>query len=416
MNKKFYPLRWCCTVILFGIVVFSCGTIEPQQALGTGSAVISVSIHKPAGMAKSVATAADSLVITVSGSGMSPLRSAYLIDSLANQTQTISGIPTGAIRYIQAFTKNKQGDTIHVPAALATTISAGAVASVALVLMPRLGSIYVSLSSVPTAVDSVYASFTVGTTVYSTKVKRDTKSFLAIDNIPYNTTGTLTVAGLTAANDTVGAAWHKTGFAFTNVYTTFEATFKNDGKVALSVNINQGGVTLIHGVYDTTLDSIGNEQGPIIISEIMYYADSDSDFIELFNPTTVSFSDSLIIDVDGDIQKLGIVTVAAHSFLIVANKTPSWTYAPASLLSAPFKLAYNSGSLFVKRSGNRIMDFVSYMTTSTNALEWPAKNDNVSIVLDSLVANPEYNNYGRHWKIATSLIPNSTTMYGTPGH
>lgn len=65
------------------------------------------------------------------------------------------------------------------------------------------------------------------------------------------------------------------------------------------------------------------------------------------------------------------------------------------------------------------MDWVAFAGGS-NDQEWPnlgtAKK---SIVLDSLSADPAYNNYGRNWSAAQTLISQlfpgtSTGQYGTP--
>ncbi|HMD69017.1 MAG TPA: hypothetical protein VKF42_09090, partial [Chitinivibrionales bacterium] len=56
----------------------------------------------------------------------------------------------------------------------------------------------------------------------------------------------------------------------------------------------------------------------------------------------------------------------------------------------------------------------------SNTQEWPnLGTGKKSIILDTLTADPTYNNYGRNWKAAQTLIsqlfPSAATLqYGTP--
>ena len=100
---------------------------------------------------------------------------------------------------------------------------------------------------------------------------------MCLDKIPYDTTGTLSIVGYNTLNDTV-AFWEMENFTFTNTNTTIQASFISVGKIVIQVTIHMPGVTIIIGIMDTT-DSIGDENGGLTITEIMYAA-NDSEYIE----------------------------------------------------------------------------------------------------------------------------------------
>jgi hypothetical protein len=151
----------------------------------------------------------------------------------------------------------------------------------------------------------------------------------------------------------------------------------------------------------------------------MYNA-NDSEYVEIYNPAESVYADSLILELDGVVRSLGIVSIQPKGFFVVGRRSLPWADTYPSLSSA---LDLSSGgnwiSLRSRAGGDTVMDWVAFCGGS-NSQEWPnlgtAKK---SIVLDSLIADPAYNNYGRNWTNAQTLISQlypsvSTGQYGTP--
>jgi hypothetical protein len=60
-----------------------------------------------------------------------------------------------------------------------------------------------------------------------------------------------------------------------------------------------------------------------------------------------------------------------------------------------------------------VMDQVSFQG-GTNKQEWPAVSGKKSIVLDSLVFDPTYNNFGKNWLAAQTAINQVNASYSSP--
>jgi hypothetical protein len=411
-------------VLLFCVVHFfcSCGRhpsgIEPRPM---ASLKVSARLVAPASLAKGLRvsqTTWDSLIVEVSAADMKTSRKAFRMDRQDGMVGVaLQDIPSGDNRYVEVWTVDAAGDIIHGKSGTAKTFKPNEVVTVELVLQPVCGSIYISLYDYPTVVDSVIAVFEImenATLVRSIRAaeKKSTRNFLALDKIPYGARGVLTVAGIGAGGDTV-AVWRKKNFEFTGQNLSLEASFVDVGQISLNVMLAKPGVTVISGKMSLT-DSLGKEQGPLVITEIMYYGSNDSDYIEIYNPSAVAFDDTLKIDHEGTIRSLGKIAVPSGSYLIVANKAPSWNCGvPVATVS--LALSSTGNMIALKSSGGRLMDYVLYATSSSEGLEWPARAAARSIELDSLPAGPEYNNFGGHWKTAKSPIGGSTTHWGSPG-
>jgi hypothetical protein len=150
------------------------------------------------------------------------------------------------------------------------------------------------------------------------------------------------------------------------------------------------------------------------------YAANDSEYIEIYNPLNTAFNDSLIVEIDGTCRSFGIVGIAPKSFFVIGRQNLPWADTYHSVSSAlDLSSTGNWLSLRSKASGDTVLDWVAF-TGGSNAQEWPnfgsAKK---SIVLDSLIPDPAYNNYGRNWAAAQTQIKQlftsvSTEQYGTP--
>jgi hypothetical protein len=161
------------------------------------------------------------------------------------------------------------------------------------------------------------------------------------------------------------------------------------------------------------------ETGRLIISEIMYNA-NDSEYAEIYNPSGYTYADSLILEIDGICRPLGVVTIQAKEFFIIGRRSLPWADVyPSSSSALDLSSGGNWICLRAKAGTDTVMDWVAFCGGS-NSQEWPnlgtAKK---SIILDSCTADPLYNNYGRNWTTAQTIISQSypsvsTAQYGTP--
>jgi hypothetical protein len=346
---------------------------------------------------------------------MDTIRDTFAVDMQnAFHSFTIEKISAGKNRLVEAYTIDTAGDTIHGKASYTVTIEQGQTAKVPLTLNPVKGSLYLQLTSIPALVDSVLFSFVSKDKIWAVKQKKSTKMALTLDKIPYNTIGTLSIVGYGIANDTI-ASWIKEAFEFKNANTTVQVSFVNSGKIIMEVSIIIPGVTTFIGIMNPD-DSLGDEKGRLIVSEIMYAAD-DSEYVEIYNPDSNSFTDTIILYKDNDTYRFFYVTIPAYSFYVIGRDSSlpwadAWPPAKTAL-----DLSSASGNWITLRAkDSSIMDMVPFLS-GNNSQGWPyITGGKKSIVLDSLVADPEYNNYGRHWVAAKSFIdPAITQQLGTPG-
>ena len=100
---------------------------------------------------------------------------------------------------------------------------------------------------------------------------------------------------------------------------------------------------------------------------------------------------------------------------MIGRRQLPWADTFSTVLSA-LDLSSTSGNWIAVRTKTRkLIDWVAF-AAGTNNQSWPRISGKVSIVLDSLVADPRYNNYGMNWRAATTPIDLSrTAQLGTPG-
>jgi hypothetical protein len=349
----------------------------------------------------------------VSGPDMASLRYAVKFDPLQSASlDTIEGISEGENRLVEAWTCTKTGYKIHYGSSIVANVAAGEVIPVALQLRPVRGSIYINLANVPANVDSVFAAFHFGTDSLAAKDKRAAIMYLSIDNIPDSTQGTLIIRG----TDSVGAAIYSDSMSFvfyTSQNVTMQAQFlaKPSG-LCLDISVQLSGVTVVSGqMGPATIDE--NENGRLVISEILYYSDGDSDYIEIHNPSSAAFSeDSLILEIINTSSTsrciLRNVMIPAGGFFVVGD-----TDAPSEWVDTVFAMDLTTTGRWIvlKAKDGSVMDWVSY---TNNDQEWPAGVKYHSIETDSLYANSVDNNYGRNWHTAQTMIDGSN-CYGSAG-
>jgi hypothetical protein len=131
-----------------------------------GSLEIWASVTKPqdqnvlAKTAKDLATTWDSLVVRISAGDMDTLLSVTRFSPQdAYLTVVLDNVPAGRQRIVEVFTKTKSNLVIHVSASQTVDISAAEKKVLDFKLVPQYGSIYVDLTSIPTNVKLVCATF-----------------------------------------------------------------------------------------------------------------------------------------------------------------------------------------------------------------------------------------------------------------
>jgi len=394
---------------------FFCGTIpSDSENFSTGTVDLRIWINKPPKLESHFReTTWDHLIVQISAPDMATMLDTFDVTMEKSfYSFFIENVPAGENRLVESWTIDSEGDIIHGRDSAVIDMEPTQTTPVTSEVHPIKGSLYVVLTGFPAEVDSVLFSFTTSDTAWSVKDKKTTKLTLTIDKVPFGSTGTLSIVGYTVTKDTV-ASWIKEGFIFTTSNTTIEASFINVGKIDLSVHITIPGVTIIIGIMNTT-DSLEDEKGGLLISEVMYSA-NDSEYIELYNPTGSVFSDTIIIQIDNGTYRFFGITIQPNDFYVIGRDSLPWsdTFHPTQ---SALNLSSTTGNWITLRAkDSSLIDLVVFQPGSNNQ-GWPKISGKKSIVLDSLPNDPEYNNYGRNWIPAESYIDQAVTQQqGTPG-
>jgi len=421
MYRRIHNVNVLSGALLLGVLIVACGKSPTDSEVTVSSGRLAVraqvaatALAKTAGVME---TAADSLIVEVSASDMKTVRSSLVIENgTPVLIDTLSGIPAGNDRVVTIWTVDKNGAVLHRDSAGSHTVQIlpNATAQIFAKLKATAGSIYLQIANVPDTVDSVVAVFTSsdGSGVWSTKVKRSVKVFIAIDNIPDSTRGILKVSGVDSLNDTVYQASTELLFSIANPSVVNLEFHTLPGLIDLGITIEQAPATLVSsnmGAYSG--DRV--ESGELLISEIMY-ASNDSEYVEIFNPgaTPVVF-DTLLIDVDGVCKSVANVTVQSMGYYTIGRRALPWTLVAMSPVSF-LDLSQNGNWITLRNKNKQMIDRVAFVGI-TNALEWPNVTGKKSIILNSGALSASANNIGRNWSEATVLISGSTTQFGTPG-
>ena len=415
--------QWMTAAAISAAVLFSSCANNPTglNKTKTGSVEIWASLLKPAAqnvLAKtqaSQATTWDSLVVRVSAIDMDTMLMTFKFNSLDPYiSASMENLPAGKNRCIEVFTKTKNNVIIHVSASQTINISSSEKKALDFRLVPVKGSIYIDLSNIPTSVKRICAAFG----GISSCEDRSTKLFISIDNIPDKTSDSLIMEG----TDTTGTIVYRSSlwlvFSVTRDTSVSSSFYRVTTGASLNVTAQIPASTVVSGNVGSA-KTIAFETGRLIISEIMYAA-NDSEYIEIYNPLDVAFNDSLIVEIDGTCRSFGIVAIAPKSYFVIGRQNLPWADTYHSVSSA---LDLSSGgnwlSLRTKALGDTVLDWVAF-TGGSNAQEWPNLGSaKKSIIIDSLIPDPAYNNYGRNWAAAQTqikqLFPSaSTEQYGTP--
>ncbi|MCX7726428.1 MAG: lamin tail domain-containing protein [Chitinispirillaceae bacterium] len=360
-------------------------------------------------------TTYDSLVVEVSGTDLETIRYAKPIKSdLPFVKDTITKIPAGNNRALRIITINKNGEIIHKDSAEIRYINIlpNTLNLLQVFLIPIKGSIYIQLGGIPVSVDSILATFTdKNGNKWRSVVKREPKVSISIDNIPDKSEGNLVVSAFTVGGDTLYRAQKeiKIDTRKNNIVNlSFEQIVSG---VEISVSLQKPAVVAAFGSIGKMVVA-EEESGELIITEIMYSV-NDSEYIELYNPSTVEKSiDTLYIDIDGDKILFTEIKIPAKGFYVIGRQSLPWVDNWTSVKNA-LDLSTVSGNwiTLISKEG-KIIDQVIF-TAGKNSIEWPYTNGKSSICLKKEFFSAIDNNYGFNWEIAQSFIE-GTTLQGTP--
>lgn len=409
-------------IITISIIVFiiSCGPspmsydISENGKLIFRVQVITPSLQKNAQSAKILF---DSLVVEISAPDIKTIHySQKVLTSAPIVVDTIKDIPSGKHRTVKVWTVDYSGTVIHKDTANMkdVEIKPKGTNDMEFNLLPAVGSLYLQIGGVPGEVDSVLAIYTESVTKkqWVTSVKQKSNVILVLDKIPNKSTGTVNVYCITAVKDTIYRAESKLSFDVSRPIPVNLEFRSNPGTISLDLTIFEPGAVFVNGRIDTDLiDSI--ESGEILITEIMYAVD-DSEYIELYSTLSSEVTyDTLYICINNESRLVTNMTFAPNGYNVISRRVLPWVDTLIKPMS--FIQLTTDGSWIAVRAKNKtLIDRVIY-TGRENSADWPKNSGKASIFLDSSAYNARDNNYGANWKLSSSLIPNSTTQYGSPG-
>ena len=428
--------------ISVGILIFCCGLFSincgkhPTKAADKQSAGLNIWAHvvkSNSGLAKTAATTWDSLIIRISSSSDAADIDTLLRAFTFNEADpfvncTLDDVPAGKGRFVEAWTKNEKGLIIHTATGKKVDLASGEIKTLDFTLLPKRGSIYVDIANVPTIANNdtiafVLASFTFGGQTLSDSMRRAKNAFLTIDNVPDSASGTLSITGIGKSSDTLYRCTLPLIF-YASRDTSFSAkAVKVSTGFSINITASQPAATIISASMDPR-NTIDVERGPCIITEIMYAA-NDSEYIEIYNPLSKDTTfDTLILDIDGLFRYFSSISIKSKGFFVFGRKNLPWVDAIHPVSSALDLLTGGGNTIVLRAKDSSAMDRVSFQG-GTNDQEWPNFSSvKKSIVLDSLVSDPTYNNFGKNWVAAQSLINSvdpsyaspASSQYGTPGY
>jgi hypothetical protein len=428
--------------VSLGILIFCCGLISincgkhPTQSTNKQCAALNIWAHvvkSHSGLAKTAATTWDSLIIRVSSASGAPdldtlLRAFKFDESDPFVSCTLDDVPAGKNRYVEAWTKNETGFVIHKAIGEKIDLASGEIKTLDFTLIPKRGSIYVDIANVPVIANNdtialVFASFAFGGQTLSDSARRAKNAFLTIDNVPDSTSGTLSIAGIGKSRDTLYRCTLPLIF-YASRDTAFSAkAVRVSTGISMNITATQPAITIISASMDAR-NTMEVEKGPCIITEIMYAA-NDSEYIEIYNTLNKdTIFDTLIVDIDGVFRYFPSILIKSKGFFVFGRKNLPWVDATHSVSSALDLLTGGGNTIVLRAKDSTAMDRVSF-EGGTNDQEWPNFSSvKKSIVLDSLMSDPMYNNFGKNWAAAQSTInavdpaytSPATSQCGTPGY
>lgn len=405
-----------CT--LSSIILFSCGKApsavdRPEYGTIAIKTLISHSLMKQAGVQ---ATSFDSMIVEIDASDFSvPVRKSICLKSSVASQDTISSIPSGSSRIVKVWTVNTSGTVVHRDsvAAHTVTIEPGVCTPLSVNLIPAAGSIYLQLGALPTSIDSIEAVFLSDSgKAWKTKVKRSSRVYINIDNIPHLTSGVLTVTTFNATGIQLQQATSKLTVNAVKNETVTLSFSSSGGSLSMTAKVQLPAATVVSATLGAG-EVATTENGQCIITEIMYAA-NDSEYVEIYNTTSAAiYYDTLTLEIDGTRRHFLNVTIASNDYFVFGRKDLPWADRFHTVQSA-LDLS-SSGNWITLRSGTAILDQVIFSSGSDN-LEWPDIKGKIAAELDRTHYSASDNNFGRFWVAAKDAIPSFGQLLGTPGN
>ncbi len=411
----------CRTKVLLTAVsalfICSCGEL-PTQTAGEGEGTVSVRVWLGSGngLAKSRAVARtswDSVVVAVTAQDMHPVRIAASLDPKSPFVdEDIAGIPAGKDRTVEVYTVNSEGERIHSDKQIIEEILPGEVVPVSMALRPIRGSIYLNLADIPHEVDSVICTFACEQDTFTTASSRSAMLNLCIDNVPDSSEGILMILGLDELSEVIYADTLQLIFSSTSG-AVMHAEFKKCGAgLRLQLSLDRPHSTIISGSMEGE-SGIGDESGELYFTEIMYYACGDSDYVEIYNPSsdTVTY-DTLFLEQHGTrgtiTKNLCNVRIAPKGRFVVGDSDAPATWTDTSVV---LDLTTTGRWIVLRKSSGEAIDWVAYADEDQ---DWPKPERFHAIEFTSGVDGAFENNFGRNWTTAREPI-GDTDHFGTPG-
>ncbi|MFP4521047.1 MAG: hypothetical protein ACLFQK_02780 [Fibrobacterota bacterium] len=362
---------------------------------------------------KSTETKCSVLIVTVRASGRVVFRDTSGV--AGDGILTVAGVPSGSGREISLHTEDDVSDTVHISEVRTSDLSAGGTINLSFTLNPVIGSIYIVFSDIDPLVDSVYSFFESDKGLFSDSSSVSSgRATLVIDKVPDSSEGMLQIYGIdkdsfdTLYSQTLSLIFSSSGD------NTLEAAFHvPPGEISGNISVIEPGVTLVQG-YMNDSRNLGPENGPLIISEILYSA-NDSEFVEIHNPSDMLFSaDTIFLEVNGVLREFTGVDIQAGGYFVIGRQELSYADIWHSTYSA-LDLAATFEFIALRGKDSVLMDCISF-TGYSNDTGWPqgGSSSGRSIVLKSDVNDPVDNNYGKNWLLSESQIE-GTGLSGTPG-
>ena len=366
------------------------------------------------------ATVADSLVVEISADDMKTLTIKRKLDfTRPSVGDTLTEIPPGKNRRVVIWAIDKKGATTYIDSVEkrgTINIEKAVVTSILAALIPAAGSIYLQFLGLESKVDVVYANFTAldGTLIAESTVKRASKTFMSIDNIPHLTTGVLRVAIIESGDSTQIATDTLEFNARADNFINLQF-IKNTGMAKVEVDMYTSGVTTGSYYFGKETESVVVETGELVITEIMWGAVNDN-YIELYNPRAEAvFFEVLTTDIDGTtVRDFADVTVAANSYLVIGRQNlPYVDIYPPTTGGLPIT---STGNWITVKRGTRGPVIDRVICAGSNGITgWPPVSGKRSIELARDKYNVTDNNYGKNWSAASEFINEESPYYGTPG-
>lgn len=406
------------TCLALAVCSAGCGRNHPTSTQPTGTVVVRT---RPvvAELSKTALTTFDTLVVTVTGDAMDPveLRRAVGASNFI-LVDTLEGIPAGDGRVVSACTISKNGLTVNVSSDVVVgTIDPDELVRVDLLLEAVRGTLGFQILT-PDTVTEILACFTaVGESpLCASQVVSGNKTALTIDYVPMDAAGIVDVAGLDVLGDTVYFATYSWEPGSGQDSTLRPVFTDRMGSLDVSLGIERTPVALSIAAMDEK-SPFDEENGPIVISEIMYNANS-FEYLELYNPLSRdTLIDTLMIQLDtGPIYRYEGIAISAGGFVVVGRDLYAWAdYFNASTGDLDFNgTRCNWVRLYSKDT--TLIDLVP-LPPRSNDLGWPnpgtSKN---AIVCRASALDVNRNNVGSNWVEAESMIAGTDPVQkGTPG-